>query len=228
MAGAARGDGADGAAGGDAADRHSRHDLALAARHRPPPVGAAVTPGPLRAPGHASQRAIGGAAAGPGERVVGKPADPWRARGARHHGGAVHGLADPQQRRDQPGSAPGWPELGGVPSVPGAGDPGAGLLHRRPAQRHEGLRPCRHRARHPPHPDPRSHRASGPVVGGTAGPESAHGPGRRRETGKVRPARPGRQLHRDIRLGVPGCGHQGYPLCGPGAADEFGHGTLDR
>src|SRR6516225_7406288 len=143
-------------------------------------------------------------------------------------GGAIHGLADPQQRRDQPGSAPGWPELGGVPSVPGAGDPGAGLLHRRPAQRYEGLRRCRHRARHPPHPDPRSHRASGPVVGGTAGPESAHGPGRRRETGKVRPARPGRQLHRDIRLGVPGCGHQGYPLCGPGAADEFGHGTLDR
>ena len=29
-------------------------------------------------------------------------------------------------------------------------------------------------------------------------------------------------------VGVPGCGHQGYPLCGPGAADEFGHGTLDR
>ena len=29
-------------------------------------------------------------------------------------------------------------------------------------------------------------------------------------------------------LGVPGCGHLGYPLCGPGAADEFGHGTLDR
>jgi transposase len=28
--------------------------------------------------------------------------------------------------------------------------------------------------------------------------------------------------------GVPGCRHQGYPLCGPGAADEFGHGTLDR
>jgi hypothetical protein len=26
----------------------------------------------------------------------------------------------------------------------------------------------------------------------------------------------------------PGCGHQGYPLCCSGAADEFGHGTLDR
>jgi hypothetical protein len=48
-------------------------------------------------------------------------------------------------------------------------DPGAGPLHRRSPQRHEGLRPGRHRARHPPHPDPRSHRASGPVVGSAAG-----------------------------------------------------------
>ena len=102
VAGAARGDGAGGAPGGDAADRHSRHDLALAARHRPPPVGAPVAPGPVRAPGDASQGAVGGAAAGPGERVVGIPADPRRARGARHHGGAVHGLADPQET---PGSA---------------------------------------------------------------------------------------------------------------------------
>jgi len=52
---------------------------------------------------------------------VGIPADPRRAGGAGHHGGAVHCLADPQERRDQPGSAPGWPELGGVPPVPGAG-----------------------------------------------------------------------------------------------------------
>src|SRR6266699_1016052 len=71
VAGAAGGDGAGGAPSGDAADRHSRHDLALAARHRPPPVGAPVAPGPLRAPGNASQAAGGGAAAGPGERVVG-------------------------------------------------------------------------------------------------------------------------------------------------------------
>jgi len=63
---------------------------------------------------------------------------------------------------------------------------------RRPAQRHEGLRPGRHRARHPPHPDPWSYRASRPVLGRAAGPELAHGPGRRRDRGKVRPARPGR------------------------------------
>ena len=52
------------------------------------------------------------------------------------------------------------------------------------------------RARHPPHPHPRSHRASGPVVGSAAGPELAHGPGKRRDTGEVCPARPGRQRNR--------------------------------
>ncbi len=81
VAGAARGDAAGGAPGGDAADRYSRHDLALAARHRPPPLGTPAAPGPVGAPGDASQGAVGGAAAGPGERIVGIPADPRRTRG---------------------------------------------------------------------------------------------------------------------------------------------------
>jgi transposase InsO family protein len=38
---------------------------------------------------------------------VGLPPCPRRARGARHHGGAVNGLADPQGRRD----GPGWAEF---------------------------------------------------------------------------------------------------------------------
>jgi hypothetical protein len=58
----------------------------------------------------------------------GLPADPRRVRRAWHRGGAVHGLAGPQGRWDQPGTAPGRPRLGAVPAVPGAGDPGAGLL----------------------------------------------------------------------------------------------------
>ena len=124
VADAAGGDGAGGAPGGDAADRHSRHDLALAPRHRPPPVGARVVPGPVRAPGDASQGAVGGAAAGAGERVLELPPDPRRARRARHNCGAVPGLADPQGRRDQPGAAPLRAGLGGVPAVAGAGDPG--------------------------------------------------------------------------------------------------------
>jgi hypothetical protein len=145
VAAAACGDGADRAPGGNAIDRHSRHDLALAPGHRPPPLGAAVAPGPLRASGDASQGAVGGAAAGPGERVVGIPADPRRACCAWHRRGAVNGLADPQGRWHQPGSAPRRPRLGGVPAVPGPGDPGTGL-HRRSPQRHAGLRPGRHRA----------------------------------------------------------------------------------
>jgi hypothetical protein len=56
----------------------------------------------------------------------------------------VDGLADPQERWDRSGAAPGRPGLGGIPAIAGAGDPGAGLLHRRPAQRHEGVHPCRH------------------------------------------------------------------------------------
>ena len=50
----------------------------------------------------------------------------WR----RRHCGAVDGVTDPQERRDRPGAPPGRPWLGGVPAVAGAGDPGAGLLHR--------------------------------------------------------------------------------------------------
>ena len=33
------------------------------------------------------------------------------------------------------GAAPRWAWLAGVSAVPGTGDPGAGLLHHRPAQR---------------------------------------------------------------------------------------------
>ena len=42
-------------------------------------------------------------------------------------------VADPQRRGHRSGPAPGWPRMAGVPAVPGAGDLGAGLLHRRPA-----------------------------------------------------------------------------------------------
>jgi transposase len=44
-------------------------------------------------------------------------------------------------------------------------DPGAGLLHRRPPERRQGLRPWRDRARHPRRADPGRHRASGPRPG---------------------------------------------------------------
>ena len=144
--------------------------------------------GRSRAPGNAPEGPVGGATACPGERVVGLPPHPRRAGRARRHRGAVHGLADPQERRHRSRAPPGGTRLGRVPAIPGAGDPGAGLLHRRPAQRNEGLRPCRYRARHPPGTRPRSHPAPGPGMGGPAGPEPAHRPGGCRDAGEVRPA----------------------------------------
>ena len=88
---------------------------------------------------------------------------------------------DPAPRRDRLG----W---GGVPAVPGAGNPGAGLLHRRPAQRHQGLCPGRHRARHPSRSHPRRHRAPRPGLGRPASSQPAHGPGGHRDAGEVRAA----------------------------------------
>ena len=52
---------------------------------------------------------------------MGVPADPWRAGRARHHGGSVDGLADPQECRHRPGAPQGRPGLGGVPAIAGAG-----------------------------------------------------------------------------------------------------------
>ena len=115
VAGAACGDGADGAPGGDAADRHSRHDLALAARHRPPPVGA---------------RCRAGAAPGARQRIArcGRWCCGWPGRTSRWGYRRIHGeLAglgitvapstvwqilksagiDPAPRRD----GPGWAEF---------------------------------------------------------------------------------------------------------------------
>ena len=63
VAGAPRRDGADREPGWDAAACHSGLYLALASRHRPPPVGALVAARPVRAAGHAPQGAVGSAAA---------------------------------------------------------------------------------------------------------------------------------------------------------------------
>jgi putative transposase len=66
--------------------------------------------------------------------------------------------------RDQPGAPPGRPRPGRVPAIAGTGDPGAGLLHRRPPQRDEGLCPGRDRARHRPDPGLGRHGEPGPVL----------------------------------------------------------------
>lgn len=72
-------------------------------------MGARVAPWPVWPSADAPQCTVGGAAAGPGERVTGLPPDPRRARWTGYYGGAVNGLADPQGGRDRPGAAPGRP-----------------------------------------------------------------------------------------------------------------------
>ena len=182
----------------DAAHRHARHCLALASRHRPSPLGAPLAPRSLRAPAGAPQCTVGGAAAGPGERGMGVPPHSRRAGRARHHGSGVDGMADPQECGDRPGAAPGRAGLAGVPAIAGTGDHGAGLFHRRSPQRREDRRLGRNRARHPPRPGSRRHRAPGPGLRRAAGTEPAYGPGRCRDAGEVRAARQGRQLHAGV------------------------------
>ena len=65
-------------------------------------------------------------------------------------------------------------------------------------------------------------------LGRAACTEPAHGPGRRRDAGEVRAARPGRQLPAGVRCCVPGCRREGHPLRGPSATDEFNYGAMDR
>src|SRR5215472_11329013 len=71
MPGPARRNAAVREAGGDPADRDPGHDLAVASGHHAPQMGLPVAPGPFRASADAPQSPVGGAAPGPGERVLG-------------------------------------------------------------------------------------------------------------------------------------------------------------
>ena len=162
VAGAAGRDAADRLPRRDTAPRHARHRLALASGHPSSPLGASQS---LRTPAGAPQCAVGGAAAGPGERVMGVPPHSWRAGRARHHGSGVDGIADSQECGDRPGAAPGWAGLAGVLAISRRRRSWRWTLHRRSPQRREGLRLGRNRAWHPPRPGSRRHRAPGPVLG---------------------------------------------------------------
>jgi hypothetical protein len=113
---AARRDGAGREAGRDAAARHSGALSCAGIATSSAAGGAPVAAWPVRAASHAPQGAVGSAAARPGERVPGLPADLRRARGTGHHRGAVHGLGDPQERRDRPGTAPRRSRVARVPA----------------------------------------------------------------------------------------------------------------
>jgi hypothetical protein len=78
---------------------------------------------------------------------------------------------DPEEGRNRPRAAANRASLAPVPALAGRGDPGERLLHRRPAQRHPGLRPGRDRARQQAHPHPRSYPASDRRMDCPAGPQ---------------------------------------------------------
>src|ERR1022692_4039406 len=131
-----------------------------------------------------------GPPAGPGEPRMGLPPDP---RGTGRPGSAslgVDGVGDLDAGRNRPRAAADRTDLVAVPALPGRGDPGMRLLHRRPARRHPGSRAGRDGARDPAHPHPRHHPAPDRGMDHAAGPQPAHGPRRPNAASQVHDPRP--------------------------------------
>jgi len=101
-----------------------------------------------------------GPPAGPRESRMGVPQDPRGTGRPGSDGSGIDGMGDLEECRDRARAAADRTSLAAVPALPGRGDPGVRLLHRRPARRHPGSRPGRDRARQQAHPHSRSHPAS--------------------------------------------------------------------
>ena len=165
-----------------AAADHPGHDRALAPRHRPPPLGRQV-----RARQEAGQRP--GATSGPwsGGWLARTPTGDTAGSTANWPDSASRSQRRPCGRSSRPAAST---PAGGRPGRPGhnscAPRPRPSwlrLLHRRPARRHPGLCPGRHRARDPAHPHPRHHPASHRRMDHPAGPQPDHGSRRPRASG---------------------------------------------
>jgi len=188
MPGHARRDAASQPVGSDAADRRSRHDIAVASRGRPPPLGRGSR-----------------AAAAPDVRRCTVMSGLWCCgRSVRMSRGVTAASTESSRR-----SASGWlrRRCGRSSRMPGSSRHRAGTAL-------GGRRSCGRRRRGswrwisspltcstaprstslpssstaPAAPDPRRHPAPGRILGRPAGPEPAHGPGRCRDAGEVRPA----------------------------------------
>jgi hypothetical protein len=90
--------------------------------------------------------------------------------------GGQHRLGHPATRRCRPGTQAVGPDLAAVPPRPGQGCAGGGLLHRGHRVPAAAVRAVRDRGRLPPGPRARGHTASSRGLGGTASPQSTHGP----------------------------------------------------
>jgi hypothetical protein len=135
----------------------------------------------------------------------GVPPDPRRAGRPGSENSSARGMGNPEQGRDGPCAAADCAHLAAVPALPGRGDPGVRLLHRRPARRHPGVCPGRDRARHQARPHPRSHPASDRGVDRPTDPKPDHGPGRAGAPDQVHDPRPRLKLHGCVRRGPRRC-----------------------
>jgi len=187
------------AASGAAAAGHSGHDPALAPRHCPVPLGCQIQAGQDRPPGYPPEHQGPGPPASQGEPRMGIPQDPRRPGRPGSQGRGVDRVGDPQGQRHRPRAAADRADLVAIPALPGRGDPGVRLLHRRSARRHPGPRPDRDRARDPADPHPRSHAASNRGLDRPAGPQPDHGPRRPGRARQVHDPRPWPQLHDRVR-----------------------------
>ena len=142
-----------------------------------------------------------GPAAGPGEPRMGLSQDPRGTGRPGSEDSRLNGMGDSEKGRNRPRAAPIRAYLAAVPAFPGRGDPGVRLLHRRPARRHPGPCPGRHRARHQAHPHPRSHLAPNRRMDRPASSQPDHGPRRAGASGQVHDPRPWLELHDCVRRG---------------------------
>src|SRR5664279_3971299 len=111
---------------------------------------------------------------GQGEPALGLSADPRGAPQARDQGLCDDGPDDPASPRPGSCATPGRPKLDPVPTVPGGGDLGDRLLHRRDDQPQDALRPVLHRALDAARAPRRRHREPRLRLGYPAGAEPRH------------------------------------------------------
>ncbi|PSL57123.1 hypothetical protein B0I31_102100 [Saccharothrix carnea] len=189
-------------------------------RSRVPPQAAGPTP---NRPLHPAP----GAAPGTGEPHLGLPPHPRRTPRARHQGRRIHGVADPQRRRNRSDTPTRRHRLVRLSPLAGRRSTGLRLLRDPHVERHPPVRTRGHRTHQPPNPRPRRHRTPDRILGHPSRQEPRHGPRRRRQFRAVPDPRPRRKVPSSVRHHPRRRGHPGRPHRCPDTANERDHGALD-
>jgi hypothetical protein len=155
---------------------------------------------------------------GEGEPQVGVHPDPGRAAETRRPGVCHEDPHPGASDRPRSGSQAIGSHLERVLVRPGPRDPGAGFLHRGDGVASHALRALCDRGRVPSRARPRSHQEPRLSVGHPASAKS--GSGRSAWRPPVPHPRPGFQVHRSVRRGVPLRGGVGHTDTGPSPASE--------